>query len=212
MKFQELLRIVGDSPIFKTSVLLTGQPSADVIRRQLDRWVKANKIAMLRRGTYVVMEPYAVTHPHQFSVANALRNASYVSLQSALAYYGMIPEYTPVTMSITTGRPEILANSMGRFIFRHVKKSLFCGFGVREITPGQLSLIATPDKALVDLLYLTPYSDQPAYLEELRVTPGSQLELVQLDETAEMCKSKKVLRAVKQLRELWKSESEYVAL
>ncbi len=212
MTFKELLFIVGDSPVFTTSVLLAGQPSANGIRRQLDRWAKASKILKLRRGTYAVAEPYTTTLPHKFEVANALKNASYVSLQSALAYYGMIPEYTPVTMSISTGRPEKLTNPMGTFVFRHLKKSMLFGYSEKEIVPGQRALIATPAKALVDLLYLTPNSDHPDYLDELRVTPMPELDFDHLTETAERSGSFKVKRAVRNLKIMWKNESEYVAL
>jgi predicted transcriptional regulator of viral defense system len=212
MTFKELLIIVGNEPIFRTSVLLTGQSSASGIRRQLDRWVKAGKIAMLRRGVYAILEPYALKSPHSFKVANALRRASYVSLESALAYYGMIPEYTPVTMSITTGRPETMMNQMGRFVFRHIKKDMFGGFTERMVLPDQKVLIATPDKALVDLLYMVPESDNTDYLNELRLTPVPQLDMDQLTKTVEQCGSGKVERAVGKLKELWKIENEYVSL
>jgi hypothetical protein len=212
MNFRELLAIVGDEPIFNTSVLLTGQSSAAGIRRQLDRWVKSGKIIMLRRGVYAVADPYAAKHPHSFSIANALRRASYISLESALAYYGMIPEYTPVAMSVTNGRTETLNNSMGRFVFRHLKKSMFFGFKEQEIVPGQTALIATPEKALVDLLYLTPGSDHTNYLSELRITLDTHLNMEQLDKVTEQSGSDKVRRAVTKLKEMSKTESEYVTL
>ena len=212
MKYNEMLAIVGEAEVFTTASLLAGQPSPRDIRRQLDRWLKAGKIVMLRRGVYAVSAPFARRRPHPFVVANALRTASYVSLQSALAYYGMIPEHTPVTTSITTGRPESLSNPMGRFVFQHVKKPLFSGFAEREIEPGQRALMATPEKALVDLLYLTPGSDTPAYLEELRVTPVPHLDGERLAETAKRCGSKKVIRAISRIQALWKAEKEFVAL
>ncbi len=208
MKFRELLYIVGHDPVFRTSVLLTGQSSANGIRRQLDRWVKSGRIVMLRRGVYTIAAPYATKSPHAFSIANALRRASYISLESALAYYGMIPEYTPVAMSVTTGRTETMANAMGRFVFRHLKKDMFFGFREREIIPGQIALIATPEKALVDLLYLTPDSDQINYLNELRITLESQLNMEELDKVVEQSGSDKVRRAVSRLKELSEIESE----
>ena len=51
-------------------------------------------------------KPIGRVSAHPFVVANALKKASYVSLQSALSHYGMIPEYVPVTTSVTTRRPE----------------------------------------------------------------------------------------------------------
>lgn len=207
MKWQELLSKVSEEPVFSASVLLAGEASPTGIRRQLDRWVKAGNLVMLRRGVYSVAAPYACRMTHPFAIANRLRESSYVSLQSALAYYGMIPEHTPVTTSITTARPEHLETPAGRFDFRHLKTALFFGYVEREIAPGQRAVIATPEKALLDLLYLTPGSDAAPYLVELRVEPSSAFSTARLTDTATRMKSAKVLRAVKCLDALWASES-----
>jgi predicted transcriptional regulator of viral defense system len=79
--------------VFRTGQILSGERSPGNIRRQLDRWMKSGRVLQLRRGVYVLAEPYAKTHVHPYTAANALRKASYVSLHSALAHYGMIPEY-----------------------------------------------------------------------------------------------------------------------
>jgi predicted transcriptional regulator of viral defense system len=72
--------------------------------------------------------PYAKVSAHPFVIANVLQRASYVSLQSALSHYGMIPEYLPLTTSVGTGRPEELGTDAGRFLFRHISKKRFIGF------------------------------------------------------------------------------------
>lgn len=203
MKFIDLLSIVRDSPVFAVSALLSGQGSPTDIRRQIVRWVKSGKLIMLRRGVYRVAAPYAQGRMHPFTVANRLRKASYVSLQSALAYYGMIPEHTPTMMSITTARPEELDTPDGRFVFRHVKTPLFFGYVEREVAPGQMALIATAEKALLDLFYLTPASDARAYLEELRVEPSPAFDRALLAAMAARMGSAKVLRAVERIQVLW---------
>jgi hypothetical protein len=119
----------------------------------------------------------------------------------------MIPEYVPTTTSITTGRPERFDTPLGRFEFRHTAKQLFNGFQEIEIAPGQPILIASPEKALVDLLYLTAGSDAEAWLRELRVAPHARFtdESV-LKDAAAASASKKVLRAVTRLIDLWRKE------
>ena len=102
-------------------------------------------------------------------MANRLKRASSVSLQSALEFHGLIPEYVPSVTSITTGRPEELVTSFGTFIYKHIKKELFSGYRIVDVGEGQSAFIATPEKALLDLLYLTPGSDNPDYLGELRL-------------------------------------------
>ncbi len=167
---------------------------------------------MLRRGVYALAAPYARRAPHPFAVANALRQASYVSLQSALEYHGMIPEHVPVVTSVTTNRPEEIATPFGRFAFRHVKRSAFRGFQNVEVAPGQTARLAKPEKALADLLYLTPDSDDPAFLEELRVEPAPPFDPARFREAAASLQSAKVLRAAARLAALWLRRGKDVVL
>ncbi len=167
---------------------------------------------MLRRGVYRVAAPYARGRPHPFVVANHLRTSSYVSLESALARYGMIPEDTPTTMSITTARPERLDTPDGRFVFRHIKTPLFFGYVEREMAPGQRAVIATPEKALLDLLYLTPGSDALAYLEELRLEPVAAFDPTRFMDLAVRMRSAKVVRAAKRLLSVWRRLEEGLVL
>ena len=154
----------------------------------------------------MLKRPYVGSAAHPFAVANTLKKASYVSLQSALAHYGMIPEYVPVTTSITTGRPEEVETPVGRFQYRHVASRLFYGFKEIEISQNQLVLLATRPKALVDLLYLTPHSDEVEYLRELRLAKPEHLHLEDLHSTVESSDSLKVERAVNWLIKLWDKE------
>ena len=188
---------VNDTPVFPSSFLMAGHKSASGVRRQLDRWVKSGRIFQLRRGVYAVSPPYRTDGPHPFLVANHLRKPSYVSLQSALSHYGMIPEFVPATTSVTTGRPEELQTPLGRFLFRHVKKSLFFGYAKTEISQGPPVFLASPEKALLDLLYLTPGSDSPAYLEELRFEPTDHFDWQAFQKHAERIGGRKLNRTVK---------------
>jgi len=206
MNFKKLIEKVGPNGLFRTGQILAGEYSPADVRRQLDRWVKSGRVLRLRRGAYALAKPYGPVPAHPFTTANVLKKASYVSLQSALAHYGMIPEYVPVTTSITTGRPEELDTPVGRFQFRHIAPRLFHGFKETEIAPGQFALLADRCKALVDLLYLTPSSDQPAFLHEMRLTRPDGFDLVQLQKTVRRTGSRKVERAVRRLLDAWEVE------
>jgi predicted transcriptional regulator of viral defense system len=199
MNYTELLNITRNTPVFSSSLLLAGRGSANSMRRQLDRWVKTGRLLQLRRGVYSVAPPYQAEAPHPFLVANHLRKPSYVSLQSALSYYGMIPEFVPVTTSVTTGRPEELETPLGGFAFRHVKKTAFFGYTQTEISRGQAVFLASPEKALLDLLYFTPASDSPEYLEELRFEPVDHFDWKILRTYAERLKNQKLRRAAELL-------------
>jgi len=82
--------------------------------------------------------------------------ASYISLQSALAYYGMIPEHVPVTTSVTTSRPAHWETPLGIFDFRHIQVDFFDGYRLIDLSEKQQAFIARLEKALLDLVYLEP--------------------------------------------------------
>ncbi len=203
MKIEELADRVPNNGLFRTGQILSGYGQPAHVRRQLDRWVKSGRVLQLRRGVYLLQKPYVSLAAHPFAVANALKKASYVSLQSALAYYGMIPEYVPVTTSVTTGRPEECDTPIGRFQFRHISPKRFFGFEEMEIAPDQQVLMASPSKALVDLLYLTPHSDNPGYLRELRLHEPEGFNREALGAMVEKLGSSKVERAIRQVVQLW---------
>ena len=115
MKFSELIKIVGDEPVFETGLLLTGEVDPANVRRQLSRWTNSVKLYQLRRGLYALAPPFQKIKPHPFLIANRMVRGSYVSCQSALAYYGLIPEYVPTVTSVTTGRPARWQTPFGFF-------------------------------------------------------------------------------------------------
>jgi len=195
MKFKELLELLGEEPIFKSSLLMTGNRSAFPVRLQLSRWASEGKILQLKRGLYVVKKPYRNKEPHSFLIANMMKKASYISLQSALEHYDIIPEYVPKITSVTTGRPEEVKTGLGNFIFRHLKKELFWGYKEQEITKGTSVFLATPEKALLDLIYLTPDSDNLDYIEELRLQNHERLDTALLMHYSKRFKKPKIERA-----------------
>jgi predicted transcriptional regulator of viral defense system len=69
------------------------------VQRQLSRWSTAERLYQLRRGLYAVAPPFQKVKPHLFLVANRMVQPSFVSLQSALAYYSLIPDYAFIGLS-----------------------------------------------------------------------------------------------------------------
>jgi len=137
-----------------------------------------------------------------FISANRLGNASYVSLQSALAHYGLIPEYVPVVTSVTTGRPEHVDTELGSFLFKHIKTSFFNEYIQVEVAANQHVFIATPEKSLMDLIYLTPHADGFEHLMELRLQHPEHIDKERLLSMARDTGSPKLLRAAKRIIEL----------
>lgn len=197
---------MADEPVFRAGFLAGGGESLSALRLQLSRWVKAGKLIQLTRGLYTLAEPYRKRAPHPFVLANAMKKASYVSLQSALAYFGMIPEHVPTVTSVTTQRPARVETPLGRFLFRHIKKDWFSGYTQVDLGSGQKAFVATPEKALLDLVYLTPGADNYEFLAELRVQNLAALDRDALVRLARTSRSPKLQRAARLLERLMKEE------
>jgi hypothetical protein len=180
MKFASLLATVGDEPVFETGFLLAGDVNPADLRRQLSRWTTSGRLVQLRRGLYALAPPYRKAEPHPFLVANRLVRGSYVSLQSALAHHGLIPEHVPVITSVTTGRPQHRENTFGSFEYHHCPPARLTGYRVEKLGGGQEALVATAAKALADLIHLVPGADSRAYLSELRLTNLEKIDPAEL--------------------------------
>lgn len=211
MKYHELVRVVADEPVFETGMLLAGNVDAVNLRRQLSRWTRAGRLLQLRRGLYALAPPWRRINPHPFLIANRLGPGSYVSGLSALAFAQAIPEYVAEVTSCTGGRPHTHLTPLGRFSFRRLKAGLRFGYRQVSLGDGQAAFLATPEKALLDLIYLQPGGDDPAFLKELRLN----LDVLQpnlLDDFAQRCAVPKMMRAAKRIGKLARNTPGYVTL
>ena len=211
MKFDELVEIVADEPVFETGLLLAGHIDPADLRRQLSRWTRAKRVLQLRRGLYALAPPWQKTRLHPFLVANRLVPGSFVSCQSALAFVQAIPEYVPEVTSCTGGRPRTIHAPLGRFSFRHLKPDLRFGYRQVELGGGQQAFLAEPEKAVLDMVHLYPGGDDMAYLRELRLN-FDVLRLDVLDAFARDCGMPKLLRAAARIGKLARETSEYKTL
>jgi predicted transcriptional regulator of viral defense system len=212
MGFFELVEIIQAEPVFDTGLLLAGDANPREIHRQLSRWRQAGKVYQLRRGLYSLAPPFQKVIPHPFLIANRLIPASYVSLQSALAYYGMIPEHVPVTTSVTTTRPAHWETPVGVFDFRHIQVAFFDGYRLIDLSEKQQAFIARPEKALLDLVYLEPGGDTLDYLSELRLSNLNQLDWQLLSRLAGTIEKPKLMRTVALIQDLTSEEGEFESL
>ena len=208
MEFSQLLEIVGAEPVFETGLLLAGNVDPANIRRQLSRWTQTGRVYQLRRGLYTLAPPFQKVRPHPFLVANRLVRGSYVSLQSALAHHGLIPEAVPVTTSVSAMRPARWDTSLGVYEYRHVKKELLFGYQRIDLGGNQQAFVAAAEKALLDLVHLQPGGDATEYLRQLRLQNLERLDLDQLQNQAARARSPKLCRAAGRVVELARAEVE----
>lgn len=207
MEFNTLLRVVENEPVFETGLLLAGAVDPFDVRKQLSRWTASGKLYQLRRGLYSLAPPYQKSIPHPFLIANNLVSGSYVSLQSALAYYGLIPELVPMTTSVTTARPITYSTPFGQCDFRHVQVGWFHSYHQVDLGNLQWAFIATPEKALLDLVYLQPGGADDDYLRSLRLQALDQLDMELLQRLSSAANKPKLIRAVKIIQHLVNEET-----
>lgn len=146
---------------FKTDVLplslinsiLDGK-SNDAKKSFLKRVCQKGDLIRVRKGLYLVGKEKRKSHYNSFVIANYMIGPSYVSLESALSFYGLIPEAVYTTTSVTTKVGSEFKTPAGQYSFSYLKISYF-NFGFYQIKEGEHKyLIATPLKALMDYIVL----------------------------------------------------------
>ena len=207
MKWGKFLDFVSDHPLFAAEMLRVGKAAPEAVNVQLCRWKKAGKITQLRRGVYLVNPPYVKLLPgYDLYAAALLHTPSYLSLEKALEYHGLIPEGVAVYTSVTTRRPIALKTTLGEYSYRHLKQDLFWG-NERIDTGGGTVFMALPEKAVLDLFYLNGVTVTAGYLEELRLQNFENIDLDRLSVFADRFGRPGVKRAAKKLTEYIQAHS-----
>lgn len=124
---------------------------------KISELIKSENLIAIKRGLYMVGPNMDLPKPDPFLIANHLRGPSYVSLESALSYWNMIPERAYEISSVTIKASKTYQTPIGRFSYQQLKTPYY-SFGIKNITfsSKQNILIASPEKALCDKIILTP--------------------------------------------------------
>jgi len=144
-------RVVGEEFDYQmlTDVLREYDRPRDKIRALL----KKKSIIRVKKGLYVFGETLARRPYSREVLANLIYGPSYISLDYALHYHGLIPERVESITSCTPGRGRQFSTPVGRFSYRQIPaKSYTLGIDQVEIDEGRSFLIAVPEKALADKL------------------------------------------------------------
>jgi predicted transcriptional regulator of viral defense system len=148
VKYQDFKNRMGAVLFTRQDIRLRG---LKVFGCQLSLWRKQGHIIKLRNGVYLFSDAADGISPEEIAVR--LYAPSYISLGKALSIYGLIPEMVYGLTSVTAKTTRNFKNRYGAFSYRHLRPALF--FGYKEIKTNSSSyLIAEPEKALLDLLYL----------------------------------------------------------
>lgn len=169
MKWEEFLAKFGDVGVVDSKEVSFLFPSKEVMQVQFSRWVRVGRLIKVRRGLYLIPEMFRKRPIFWGYLAQRIVSPSYVSLEKALEFYGIIPERVSEITSLTTRRPVRYEVEGRAYSYRHISVRLFWGYEVFE-QDGQKGFIALPEKALLDLFYFSHVDKKRAFdfFEEMR--------------------------------------------
>ncbi len=165
MKFQEFESEIRALPAFNLNDVRKLDPGFH--RQQLHYWQNQGYIQLLAGGYYLLADR-AMDEMVLFMVANKIYEPSYVSLESALAYYEIIPETVLGVTSVSSRKTKQYESAWGVFSYRSVKPQYMIGYQVIEKSPGSKFKLACLEKAVLDYLYLHSKIQSIADFEGLR--------------------------------------------
>lgn len=127
--------------------------SKDYLRLKISRWVREGGVSRIKNGLYTIGEV-----KDEFEIASHLITPSYVSGESALSHYSIIPDISAKVTSVTTKNTRIFTINGIKYEFNHIKASLFFGHN---------GTIATPEKAILDYFYFKNPKPEDQFFERL---------------------------------------------
>jgi predicted transcriptional regulator of viral defense system len=200
MNFEKIVDRYSDRPFFELrEVLASSDDSPKSLKNQLSDWVRNGKLTRLRRGKYLLEEPYRNQFPSVYFISNCLLRPSYVSLQTALQFHGLIPEAVAQIQAVTPKHGKKWGTDLGTFKYFSMKQDRFWGYkqyaSSSDNRTQNLFYMARPEKALLDLFYLEE-GDWPAErIQEMRFQKLEKIEKNKLEDFTDRFDSPKVRRA-----------------
>ncbi|MBX9771983.1 MAG: hypothetical protein K2X29_11455 [Candidatus Obscuribacterales bacterium] len=143
-------------------VMLTGVLSRySGVRQKINELLKSGVILRVKKGLYVFGPDYNRTPVSKEVLANLIYGPSYISLEYALAFHGLIPERVETVTSVTPKRDKEFDTPLGRFSYRYLSGDRYaCGIERVQIDRNNFVLMASPEKALCDYLTLNKFTEK----------------------------------------------------
>lgn len=155
MDFKEALQDYSETPL-PLHVVLHMLKGYKRPHDKINQLVQQKILTPVKKGLFIPGLKSNISRPEPFLIANHLRGPSYVSLESALAYWGLIPERVFEISSVTLKSSKEYHTPVGTFTYLHTTLPYYA-FGIKAIalTGKQNILIASPEKALCDKIIMT---------------------------------------------------------
>ncbi len=165
MKFRDFQHFGRKLHIFNLNDIRKIDPNFH--RQQLGYWLKSEYVKPFANGYYLLSDA-ELNENSLFMLANRIYEPSYISLESALAYYSVIPESVLGLLSVSSRKTQQFESDWGRLIYRSIKPFLLVGYRVIEYETGAKFKIASLEKAVLDYLYFNNWINSADSITELR--------------------------------------------
>lgn len=212
MKFEKLIKNFSETPFFELAeVREISTDSESHIKNQLSQWTKQEKIVRLRREKYLLAPEYRKFTPSIYYTSNYLYRPSYVSLETALQYYDIIPEAVSTVQAVTPKHGREWSNELSRFVYRSIKQERFWGYRedqLDSIPEQNRFFIAKPEKAILDLIYLNNGEWSKERISQMRFQSLDILDNDMLQKFSEQFDSPRVERTTERFIDLHRKELE----
>jgi len=207
---EKVYKLAAPGGLFDESVVRNLFPASTAGGRKLfvHRAIEKGEVLRLKPGLYCLGPDYRRSHPHPFVIAAALHSPSHVSMESALAYHGLIPEAVFQVSSVTMQRSRSFKTPLGIFAFYRVPAiNPRAGVASVKVDTNAWAFIASPFRAIADLVYLRKGINWEK--DGIRFLTGSmrieeddlrQLHLAGLDEVCENFRNRRTRAYLERLR------------
>jgi predicted transcriptional regulator of viral defense system len=165
MSYHEFRNALHQFAVFSLRDIAKLFPAFDT--RRLVEWQQKGYLQKLVNKWYLFSD-IQMDDGLRFRISNCLYRPSYVSVESALSHYNLIPEAVFTLQNVSTRKTTHYETSAGNFHYRTVKTQLFFGYRV-DRSKGLPILFAEPEKAILDFLYLNPHIKVMEDIEGLRL-------------------------------------------
>ena len=149
MNFVYFKNSLRDFPVFSIADIRVAHGGFD--RRRLSEWQKKGYIKKIVKGYYLFSD-IDMNEGMLLAIANKIYKPSYISFETAMSHYRLIPESIYMITSASTKRTSLFETPMARFSYRTIKPALFFGYSL--LSSG--IKMAFMEKAILDYFYINP--------------------------------------------------------
>jgi len=196
MRFYDFEEKMKNYPVFNANEVKNIFFDQKNIINQIAFWLNKGYLKKVKRGVYILNKTKNEINPMVF--AGKIYSPSYLSMEFALNYYGIIPDIPGTYTSVTSRTTKYFKNDFGNFIYQKVKSEFFTGYETKNEKNISFN-IATPEKALVDYLYLNKnkIKDDFEFWKEMRIDEDFKFKSKKLDLYKNLINDKKVNKLIK---------------